>query len=144
MGVEELGHQLGGLGRARLVWDYYSIGIDPAVFFGSRETEESVEAIQKLLPSSRRSQPLGKEALDRLSSLYQNPVGRLEGGVASLSHISQSRDKTTKLLLRLADGLEVETVIIPWGDTRSTVCISSQVGCRQGKRAFVFFCLIEL
>ncbi len=138
MGVEELAQQLGGLGRARLVWDYYSIGIDPAVYFDDSCETESIETVQKLLPSSRRSQPLGKEALDRLSSLY--PAGRLEGGVASLSHISQSRDKTTKLLLRLADGLEVETVIIPWDDTRSTVCISSQVGCRQGNCAFVFVC----
>lgn len=138
MGVEELANQIGGLGRARLVWDYYCIGVDPALFFDesngySEEEGQSVEAIQKRLPSQRRSQPLGKEALDRLSSLYSNPLGRLEGGVASLSHVSQSQDKTTKLLLRLADGLEVETVIIPWGDTRSTLCISSQVGCRQGE-----------
>lgn len=133
MGVEELAEKIGGLGRARLVWDYYSIGIDPALFFDPEYSkEESIDTIQKQLPSQRRSQPLGKEALSRLSSLYDNPACRLEGGVASLSHISQSRDRTTKLLLRLADGLEVETVIIPWNDNRSTLCVSSQVGCRQG------------
>ena len=73
---------------------------------------------------------MGKDALERLASLYAG--GRVEGGVASLSLISQSSDQTTKLLLRLADGLEVETVIIPWKGVRSTLCISSQVGCRQG------------
>ena len=89
-------------------------------------------AIQKLLPSCRRTQTLGKEALERLSSLYKD--GGIEGGVASLSHISTSADSTTKLLLKLADGLEVETVIIPWNGKRSTLCISSQVGCLQGCR----------
>lgn len=51
-----------------------------------------------------------------------------------MSQIQTSKDGTTKLLVKLAsDGLEVETVIIPWDDRgRSTLCISSQVGCRQG------------
>jgi len=38
---------------------------------------------------------------------------------------------TRKLLLKMSDGLEVETVIIP-GPERSTVCVSSQVGCARG------------
>lgn len=141
MGVEELADKIGGIGRARVVWDYYSIGIDPALFFDPEKVqEESIETILPLLPSQRRSQPLGKDALERLASLYDNPAGRLEGGVASLSHVSQSKDKTTKLLLRLADGLEVETVIIPWNNTRSTLCMSSQVGCRQGMCVRLYFC----
>ena len=37
-------------------------------------------------------------------------------------------DGTRKLLLRLADGEEIETVIIP-SDARVTLCISSQAGC---------------
>ena len=46
---------------------------------------------------------------------------------------------TTKLLVELQDGLRVETVIIrhgavtaacPAGDARTTLCVSSQVGCR--------------
>ena len=39
-----------------------------------------------------------------------------------------SVDGTRKLLLRLTDGKEVETVYIPEAD-RGTLCISSQVGC---------------
>jgi 23S rRNA (adenine2503-C2)-methyltransferase len=48
----------------------------------------------------------------------------------------ESRDGTTKLLLRLADGEEVETVLIPSaspdGRPRLTLCLSCQVGCAMG------------
>src|SRR5690606_28226313 len=39
-----------------------------------------------------------------------------------------SADGTRKYLLRVAGGLEIETVYIPETD-RGTLCISSQVGC---------------
>ncbi len=40
---------------------------------------------------------------------------------------------TSKFLLRLADGAEVEAVSIPMSDDgHRTVCVSSQVGCKQG------------
>jgi 23S rRNA (adenine2503-C2)-methyltransferase len=39
---------------------------------------------------------------------------------------------TAKLVLRLRDGLECESVLLPMGHGRSTVCISSQVGCKMG------------
>lgn len=120
MGLEELSVALGGMGRARLAWDCYSIGVDPQLYYASKEPDKE---IQRLLPSCRRTQPLGKESLERLSSLYGD-AARIEGGVASLSHISTSSDLTTKLLLKLADGFEVETVIIPWNGVRSTLCIS--------------------
>ena len=45
-----------------------------------------------------------------------------------ISDIQQSSDGTIKWLLKLHDGLEVETVFIPQ-DKRGTVCLSSQVGC---------------
>lgn len=133
MSVDELALALGGRGRARLAWDCYSIGVDPALFYGKtiQLGHDDFETILELLPSNRRSQPLGPAALDKLAASYATAGGVVEGGVASLSYVSQSFDKTTKLLLRLADGLEVETVIIPWNGKRSTLCISSQVGCRQ-------------
>ena len=47
--------------------------------------------------------------------------------------VEQSNDDTTKFLLRLQDGAEVETVLIPSdsreGVRRWTQCLSSQVGC---------------
>ncbi|MDX8382730.1 MAG: 23S rRNA (adenine(2503)-C(2))-methyltransferase RlmN [Ghiorsea sp.] len=43
----------------------------------------------------------------------------------------QSADHTQKLLLRMQDGRDVESVLIP-GTGRMTQCISSQVGCAIG------------
>lgn len=42
-----------------------------------------------------------------------------------------ARGDTTKLLVRLQDGHEVETVIMRHV-THNTVCISSQIGCQMG------------
>jgi 23S rRNA (adenine2503-C2)-methyltransferase len=42
-------------------------------------------------------------------------------------------DGLTKLVFKLLDGLEIETVVIPMA-THATVCISSQVGCRMACR----------
>ncbi|WP_018294289.1 23S rRNA (adenine(2503)-C(2))-methyltransferase RlmN [Mariprofundus ferrooxydans] len=44
---------------------------------------------------------------------------------------SEGEDGTRKLLLAMADGREVETVLIP-GNGRLTQCISTQVGCAVG------------
>jgi len=132
--VEELADVLGGYGRAQLIWDYYSIGVDPQLWFGNNNNSsmmmEEATDISKLLPSARRTKTLGAEARRRLASIITPGV---EGGVASLCDIRRSaRDRTTKLLLKLeADGTNVETVIIPMNGERSTLCISSQVGCRQ-------------
>jgi 23S rRNA (adenine2503-C2)-methyltransferase len=138
MSLDELSDVLGGRGRAQIVWDCYSIGVDPANMYGRivKLGWDDYESVVNQLPSQRRTQRLGLETLAKLKGLYQETynekVTKVEGGVASLSHISRANDDTTKLLLKLSDGLEVETVIIPWKGKRSTLCISSQVGCRQG------------
>lgn len=155
MNVDELATYLGGWGRAKLVWDYYRIGVDPLKYLlgynhldasadgtssssssSSSSTQNALEKfvqqiesqdddIRKLLPTSRKNQSLGRGALDKLKQLYGEYGGSLEGGVARLSHVSKSRDGTTKLLIALNDGMEVETVIIPWFDKGwSTICIS--------------------
>ena len=49
------------------------------------------------------------------------------------AHIARSRDGTAKHLWRLADGEQVESVLIPTRD-RLTLCLSSQVGCALGCR----------
>jgi len=43
----------------------------------------------------------------------------------------QQEGDTTKFLLRMADGLETESVLIPM-QAGMTLCISSQVGCKMG------------
>ena len=154
MNVDELAEEMQGWGRARLVWDLYRIGVDPLIYFKHdsssqlEDKEESVEnfiaylesnsednyeSIRNQLPTSRKTQGLGFNALEKLQALYEPYGGGLEGAAATLSFLSKSSDGTTKLLIKLHDGLEVETVIIPWHEKGfSTVCISSQVGCQQG------------
>lgn len=56
-------------------------------------------------------------------NLADYPVGR-----SSLHYRTEAPDGTRKYLLRLQDGLIIETVGIPT-DKRLTVCVSSQVGC---------------
>lgn len=52
---------------------------------------------------------------------------------ASLAQRQVSEDGTTKLLLRMADGRTVESVLMPdYHPDRAAGCISSQVGCAMG------------
>lgn len=57
------------------------------------------------------------------SEMADYPVGR-----STIHYLSVAPDQTRKYLLRLADGLIIETVGIPTAK-RLTVCVSSQVGC---------------
>lgn len=166
MTLEELSETLKGLGRSQITWDCLKLGVDPYYLFTpddvdpsslSKQQQQHVqywneyadeEALKKqVIPTPRQSQPLGSSTLNILSSLHSHCGNTIENGLATLVHISPSSDGTTKLLLRLVDGYEVETVLIPfWSNTtgnnakynnsrgkgRTTVCISSQVGCRQG------------
>jgi hypothetical protein len=85
MSIPELAQHLGGTGRAKLVWDCYSLGIDPALYFSEPSaTSTKAEAstshndststsngdLSKLFPGSRRHQRLGADALHKLSALY--------------------------------------------------------------------------
>ena len=90
----------------------------------------------------RQGQGLGGAAYKQLQNLMceydhsnndsgggNNPedsVYTIENSIASLSHMIVSPDGTTKLLLKMKkDGLEVESVIIPWMDKGfSTLCVS--------------------
>jgi 23S rRNA (adenine2503-C2)-methyltransferase len=49
-------------------------------------------------------------------------------GLPDVARMYQSTDGTRRYLLRLDDGLTVESVLMPEGE-RHTICISSQVGC---------------
>ncbi|MFN7017968.1 MAG: 23S rRNA (adenine(2503)-C(2))-methyltransferase RlmN [Fimbriimonadales bacterium] len=51
----------------------------------------------------------------------------------TISLTQRSKDGTVKCLLRLADGNEVECVLLPYED-RVSVCLSTQVGCAMGCR----------
>ena len=142
---EELSQRLGGTGKAKACWDCLRMGIDPIWYYSSSTTEivenagpflkgwsrQQVE--ERLATTSNKGSPtvLGQKTLRLLEKVGGD---RVEEDIAKLSEISISPDGTTKLLLQLvSDGLEVETVIIPWDDRgKSTLCVSSQVGCKQG------------
>ncbi len=51
----------------------------------------------------------------------------------AISHMQRSKDGTVKCLLRLADGNEVECVLLPY-EERVSACLSTQVGCAMGCR----------
>lgn len=63
-------------------------------------------------------------------SLVNAMIGRVENQISSISHVVKEGD-VVKFLLKLSDGLETESVIIPMKAGR-TLCVSSQVGCRMG------------
>ncbi len=66
-------------------------------------------------------------------------AGRVLIGRPEAARIQRSLDGTRKYLFRLADGEEIESVLIP-DDGRLTACISTQVGCPLACR----FCLTGL
>jgi 23S rRNA (adenine2503-C2)-methyltransferase len=72
---------------------------------------------------------IGKLERAQLASSFYIPTPKLV-------RMETSHDGTKKFLFELVDGHTVESVLIP-EETRQTLCISSQVGCRQACR----FCL---
>jgi 23S rRNA (adenine2503-C2)-methyltransferase len=107
---KELTACLQGPGRARAIWGHLRAGLDPF-------TDESIaKGTRKRLAESCAPSRLTLEQL----------------------HVS--RDDTTKMLLRLRDQRAVEAVLIPQsagGRSRTTLCLSTQVGCARG----CVFCL---
>lgn len=98
------GRLLGGSGRAKSVWQLLRRGEDP--FGPAGESFLSKPTLRALSAFSPLSSAVGAEIV--------TPCG------------------TCKLLLLLPDGREVEVVVIPHASQAfSTVCVSSQVGCRQ-------------
>jgi len=66
--------------------------------------------------------------LHLVSTLPKLLRGHLPVGVPEIARVFDSTDGTRRYLLKLADGKTVETVWMPEGE-RSTICISTQVGC---------------
>lgn len=66
--------------------------------------------------------------LRRVSTLPKPLREEFPVGVPEIDRQFDSADGTRRYLLKLADGKSIETVWMPEGE-RSTVCISTQVGC---------------
>lgn len=68
---------------------------------------------------------LPKELSQRLDLSFEAPIRQV------LQTLRSSDRSTTKVLIELADGLAVETVLMTY-DRRKTLCVSTQVGCAMG------------
>ncbi len=82
----------------------------------------------------------GITAFDSMTNLPEHFRARLaeEAHVyaPTITNLLPSRDGSRKFQLRLADGVEIQAVLMP-DDDRLTLCLSTQVGCGFGCR----FCL---
>lgn len=76
--------------------------------------------------SSQAPESVEKQALP----LWQSLCEATDFSLPEVSLVKKQGD-TTKFLLRMHDGLETESVHIPM-ESGSTLCISSQIGCRMG------------
>ncbi len=83
----------------------------------TRELVDSLEAISTIPQSLRRTLA---EAGFALESLAPRELRRSSDG------------QTTKALMRLRDGAEVESVLMEHRNGRTTLCVSSQAGCAFG------------
>ncbi|KAL3893298.1 MAG: hypothetical protein SGPRY_014327, partial [Prymnesium sp.] len=112
---------------ARYLWRLLRAGYDPLAQWDSPEGAHEASRFG-MDPSRRARIAAGFSRIDSIGTVVRETV---------------ASDRTSKLLLRLSDGLEVEAVLIPplpptggrvaaSARARTTLCISSQVGCRQG------------
>ena len=68
---------------------------------------------------------------DHLPLLLRQALPNLIGELSKLAHIASehlAQDGSQRLLVRLADGLTVESVLLP----RAGLCVSTQIGCAVG------------
>ena len=72
------------------------------------------------------------DALARSPELVDRLAGELDAAPGAVV-AEQAEGDLVKLIIRLQDGLDIETVVIPMA-RHTTVCISCQVGCRMGCR----------
>jgi 23S rRNA (adenine2503-C2)-methyltransferase len=77
-----------------------------------------------------------QQMTDIPEALRQRLQARVYVSTLTVLRHQQSEDGTEKLLFGLADGNQVETVLIP-RDNKRTICVSTQVGCAIG----CHFCL---
>jgi 23S rRNA (adenine2503-C2)-methyltransferase len=84
----------------------------------------------------RQAIPGGKQKAKQLfSRLYKEGSWEIgDGNIFELPPVSLSVEEggTVKFLLKLEDGLETESIILPMAGRYNTLCVSSQVGCRWG------------
>lgn len=109
MPFDELSESIGGSGRARLMWDSLSKGINPL------------------------SLPIGEGISQRVRENVAVILGKNSLISTEITEETASDCGTRKFLQKLSDGQSVESVLIPalkFG--RTTLCVSTQIGCDRG------------
>src|SRR4051794_38765713 len=79
---------------------------------------------------ARRAQSFA-EMTDLPQSLREELAAEFAIWNSTIAKHTQAEDGTEKLLLTLADGVQIECVLLR-DETRRTICISTQVGCGMG------------
>jgi 23S rRNA (adenine2503-C2)-methyltransferase len=129
------------LQKARSPGRELALAPGPTVLLGMDREELSALAARLGEPAYRGRQLAqwiyrrGARTFDAMSDLPAAFRARLaaEAVVGRAATVAEQRavDGTTKRLLELADGRRIEMVLLPYPD-RTSVCISSQVGCPVG------------
>jgi 23S rRNA (adenine2503-C2)-methyltransferase len=116
--------------------DLRDLQLQDMVTMLAEEGEPAFRATQLCQWIYKRQATSLQHMTDLPEALRQRLQARLYVSTLALVRRQQSADGTEKLLFRLEDGNQIETVLIPADDKR-TICVSTQVGCAIGCR----FCL---
>ena len=118
MSIYELSLAMNGSGKAKRIWKDLRSGIDP---------------LDSTLSSLRGTRAI--ETLRKLNSEYSILDSSLLSTTLNHNDITLSSCGTQKMLLSLKDGYKIESVLIPsYKFDRTTLCISTQIGCDRGCR----------
>lgn len=90
------------------------------------DSNESTHTLKYLVGGLLKNRDLWAKHLS--NNIVQDIKSSFDFILPTISKIQESTDGTTKFQMRFEDGLEVETVLIPF-HKRFTVCLSTQVGC---------------
>lgn len=111
--IATLSTSLGGSGRAKSLWEHLRVGEDPLSSSMEQSTANTI---------SPRVRAAIREIIGAQTLLSNEVIAE-----------SLSPCGTRKMLLRLSDGMEIESVLIPgYKFERTTLCVSTQIGCDRG------------
>lgn len=93
----------------------------------------------QLLHALYHESPSSIAELRQLPAILRDELiaaGKTVGSATEIHRVVSEDGQTTKLLLRMAEGTLIETVLMQYpghhGHPRSTVCVSTQAGCAMG------------
>jgi len=120
MPFSDLSDVLQGTGKAKIFWKSIKQGIDPLSVTAPLDSD--VECLSDKAKGLLREYMLSRHGTTE-AALFPTTV----------THETLSKCGTRKLLQSLPDGQSIESVLIPsYKHSRTTLCVSTQVGCDRG------------